>query len=64
MIKVENVAAKIRYASPEDISSVLFNTGIRKELIPNAKPIAKNIIPTNASGIIKLPFLFIFLKII
>ena len=29
------------------------NTGIRKELMPNAKPIAKNIMPTKARGTMK-----------
>ena len=36
-----------------DISIDRSNTGIRKELMPNAKPIAKNIMPTKARGTMK-----------
>ena len=41
-----NVAASRRLDSEADIS-------IRKELMPNAKPIAKNIMPTKARGTMK-----------
>ena len=56
LMKVENVAARIKYDSPEETPSVDFNTGIRNELMPNANPIAKNIIPTKARGMIKFFF--------
>jgi hypothetical protein len=39
--------------SEADISIDRSNTGIRKELMPNAKPIAKNIMPTKARGTMK-----------
>lgn len=48
-----NVAASRRLDSEADISIYRSNTGIRKELMPNAKPIAKNIMPTKARGTMK-----------
>lgn len=48
-----NVAARRRLDSEADISIDRSNTGIRKELMPNAKPIAKNIMPTKARGTMK-----------
>ncbi|BDC07533.1 hypothetical protein I100019A1_32920 [Phocaeicola vulgatus] len=48
-----NVAASRRLDSEADISIDRSNTGIRKELMPNAKPIAKNIMPTKARGTMK-----------
>jgi hypothetical protein len=47
------VAASRRLDSEADISIDRSNTGIRKELMPNAKPIAKNIMPTKARGTMK-----------
>ena len=48
-----NVAASRRLDYEADISIDRSNTGIRKELMPNAKPIAKNIMPTKARGTMK-----------
>jgi hypothetical protein len=59
-MKVEKVAAKIKYDSPEETPKVVFSTGIRKELIPNANPIEKNIIPMKMIGIKNLFCLSIF----
>ena len=47
------MAASRRLDSEADISIDRSNTGIRKELMPNAKPIAKNIMPTKARGTMK-----------
>lgn len=40
-----------------------FNTGIRKELMPNANPNVKNIKPTNAKGMAKFLLDYYFLAV-
>lgn len=48
--KGKKVAAINKYVTPAGRFMLDCNTGTKKELIPNAKPIEKNIKPMNDSG--------------